>query len=289
MDLRDALHTMARRHCMERYEHWVELYRQLEVIGQARQPTNELEWAFTDEAYSTFPRYLVWQAIRDEVERLDTRLKLNVDGLRDELVAAGRRAQTPLTSNPGLPVIANVAMAEEREKFACFVRSVPENELNAVEPLSIRRVFGKEELGKLWQMLDARWEIKKHQHWWPLQEGTAPPDLLIFHEDWFDSEKEIALLEILKRHGVEKVLELREFGEWGCEETVDTLKPVYTGEEGYWTSTDMDWLVYASHESSITLAGEWLVGDFREYFPDWEQFVYDGPISTSDQRGTWSW
>ena len=84
-------------------------------------------------------------------------------------------------------------------------------------------------------------------------------------------------------------MELREFGEWGCEQSVSALEPAYTGEEGYWTSSSSDWLIYASHESSISLAGEWLVASFGQRFPQCDRFSYGGPMSTPDQRGTWKW
>jgi hypothetical protein len=248
-----------------------------------------LNWSYTDEAYATFPRYLVWWAILVEVERLETRSAPTIDALREELAVAGWCAQTALTINPGLPPAALAAMAEEREEFARFVRSVQECQLEAIQPLQIRRVFGEEELRRLWENLDSRWDVKKHQYWWPLREGTAPPDVVAFHTDWLDEMKVAAVREVLIGHGVSQIWELREFGEWGCEQSVSVLEPVYTGEEGYWTSSSSDWLVYSSHESSITLAGEWLVATFRQRFPECDQFSYVGPMSTQDQRGTWKW
>jgi hypothetical protein len=67
------------------------------------------------------------------------------------------------------------------------------------------------------------------------------------------------------------------------------IKPAYTSEEGYWMSFKVDWLVCALHESSITLAGEWVLESFRKRFPACGQFTYGGPLSTPDQRGTWKW
>lgn len=221
MDPRDALHTMARRHCAERFAHWAEAYRELEASGRASKSLGALR-EYTNEEYATFPRYLVWQAILDEVERLET-----------------------------------------------------------------RRVFGREELQGLWRKLDQCWGANAWHHWWPLRNGTASQYVLTFHTDWFDVGKQKTLREILGGHGVEHVLEFREFGEWGCEQHVDGLEAAYNGEEGYWTSSVMDWLVYASHESSITLAGEWLAREFQRRFPDCSKYEYGGPMSTPDRRGTW--
>ena len=289
MDFRDALHTMARRHCIERHACWAEAYGQLQANGGASISVGEFNSSYTNEAYTTFPRYLVWQAILAEVERLETRSASTIDALREDLASAGWRAQTILTTNSGLPPAALAAMAEEREEFARFIRSVPESQLEAVEPLQLRRVFGEEELRQLWESLDSRWDVKKHHYWWPLRDGTVPPDVVTFHTDWLDEVKVAAVREVLISHGIGRVWELREFGEWGCEQSVSALEPVYTGEEGYWTSSSSDWLVYASHESSITLAGKWLVASFRQRFHNCDQFSYGGPMSTPDQRGTWKW
>jgi hypothetical protein len=137
--------------------------------------------------------------------------------------------------------------------------------------------------------VNENWDVNTQDYWWPLRGGEPVCEAIAFHTDWFDNEKLSALRAVLIEHGVGVVWELREFGETGCEQSVHTFEPVYNGEEGYWTSTGSEWLVYASHESSITLAGMWLVQGFRKRLPDCDQFRYAGPMSTPDQRGTWTW
>src|ERR1017187_682000 len=46
------------------------------------------------------------------------------------------------------------------------------------------------------------------------------------------------------------------------------------------------WVVYASHESSITVCGDWLIQFFRKEWPGCEELSYRGPFSTEDLRGT---
>jgi len=50
----------------------------------------------------------------------------------------------------------------------------------------------------------------------------------------------------------------------------------YDGAEGFWTSEDMNWLVYASHESSITFGGDWLIDGMRGFLPEFERYIYKG-------------
>lgn len=283
MDLKEALVTEARRYCIQRHAHWAEVYDGLQRTGRARS-----SFGYTEQAYATFPRYLAWQAILDEVERFTTADVPTIDVLRQELITAGWRAETMLTSNPQLPPVALAAMAEEREAFAQFLSSIEEINLHAVEPMEFRRVLGALELQQVWQNLGTQWGGRKH-YWWPLREGAAPPDVLIFHTDWFDDTKVAVIRGILVGFGITRVFEVREFGDWGCEQSVITFEPVYTGEEGYWTSNNFDWLIYASHESSISLAGDLLVRNIRLQFPECDQFTYGGPFSTPDRRGTWDW
>src|SRR5579862_5569955 len=124
MDLRDALHTTVRRHCIERHHFWEAAYNDLIESGRARVTIDAMNWRHTFEAYSTFPRYLVWEAILAEVDRLKAQSASSLEALREELAAAGWRAQTVQTSDPALPPVAYAAMGDEREAFGRFVQSI---------------------------------------------------------------------------------------------------------------------------------------------------------------------
>jgi len=59
----------------------------------------------------------------------------------------------------------------------------------------------------------------------------------------------------------------------------------WRGDESFVTS-DFEWLVYSSHESSIAVAG-WLADVYRNQWRDWETVAYGGPFHTDDLRGSW--
>jgi hypothetical protein len=272
---------------MERHTFWAEAYHQLDDTGGAQVPDSGLEWTYSQEAYNTFPRYLVWEAILKGIERLVPQSSSALDEFRRALAAAGMRAQTMMTMNQGLPAISRSAMDEEREAFRTFVLTIPEVRLVEVEPLPLRRGFEEEELQRVWAILGQQWAVTTRDYWWPLRDGAPPEAAMAFHTDWFDDEKIAALRDVLINHGVALIWELREGAEWGCEQSVQSFHPAYNGEEGYWTSAGAEWLVYASHETSITLGGARLLRAFRQKFPDCDQFEYQGPMSTVDQRGSW--
>ncbi len=78
---------------------------------------------------------------------------------------------------------------------------------------------------------------------------------------------------ILKSWGIERVYELREFGDQNYLRSIDCWKPYYNGAEGFWFSDALDWIMYASHEDSITTGGlltdiivsEWEDADKHEW------------------------
>ena len=64
----DQLHVAARRYCTDRFQYWAEQYQRLVEAGRDRRGS-----AYTPEAYRTFARYQVLDAIRVDRERLTGR------------------------------------------------------------------------------------------------------------------------------------------------------------------------------------------------------------------------
>jgi hypothetical protein len=96
------------------------------------------------------------------------------------------------------------------------------------------------------------------------------------------------VLKALEQRGVSKLFLLHEFGDPEYEIDLSIFVPGYRdGGEQYSTSTDTDWMVYASHESSITVCGEWMNQLLRKLHPECAERTYKGPYSTPDLRGTW--
>ena len=127
--------------------------------------------------------------------------------------------------------------------------------------------------------------------WFPLREGHVPPHVITFHTDYFGRMSGTQILrKALEKRSVTRIYQLQEFGppEPEYEIELGLLEPAYnSGGEQYSTSNPNDWVVYASHESSITICGEWLTAVFKQEWPEWSQRAYGGPYSTDDMRGTW--
>ena len=275
-----AVHTLARRYCQEQFSEWCRRYEAL----QRRQPRSEGD--YSPEAYDSFPRYLILQAMLRAVEALTPDSASSTDILVEAMTNVVQKADSNLTAAPQNPIAAS-AIAEERAKFIAYIRCLTADRINAAKPLPLRRTFTKEESDRIWAELKAKWEVGC-DYWYPLKSKELPPGILAFHTDYFDDNKEAILRELLARRGIERIWELREHGDDDRELELALFQPRYNGAEGYWTSAESDWLVYASHESSITLAGDWLVLAFRETVPGCDRYRYGGPFSTTDLRGTWN-
>lgn len=71
------------------------------------------------------------------------------------------------------------------------------------------------------------------------------------------------------------MLELNEFGP-SYEKELSAVKIQYSGAETLWTSNPADWIVYASHEQSITLGG-WVLDAMRKVWPEVDSGIWTWP------------
>lgn len=136
------------------------------------------------------------------------------------------------------------------------------------------RVLNREELQVIWEQVEERW-YTIDDYWYPLVPDVCPADVIAFDSDQFRAAIPLnALHNILKKHNISCVWEIAEGAMHGWEMDCDMFDPEYTGDEGYWTSEGYDWLVYASHERSMTVAGEWLIAEIKQIWVDWKQHLY---------------
>jgi hypothetical protein len=207
--------------------------------------------------------------------------------MRAKIIAAGERALAKLRSEK-TNKLARAALLEEAADFTAYVKTLSPSDLRGVKTLPHQRVLSEAESKQLWKTVRRIWNFTEGP-WFPLKPQPVPSHTLAFHRDYFESIHGEALLrEALAKRGINLVFLLHEFGDPEYEIELESFAPQYAdGGEQYSTSSQTDWLVYASHESSITISGEWLVDFFRQLHPDCTERTYGGPFSTPDLRGTW--
>ena len=271
MDAVEALHHAARQYCAERAALWRQRYAQLGNVGGATVSIAGAKWTYTAAAYDIFPRYQLLSAMQNEVERLVPGDFASLDECRSILALAGETASSPNAKQTNPTAIA--AECDEREQFAHFVRTVGQSRLFEQKPLPFRRVLSATEHKAMHATLAGRWG-----RWYGGYSDQKPAnaEAVTLHDAAMEvPESYPRLRAALRGHGVERLFELREHGD-GCEIPIESAEFDYNGAEGFWTGSDFGWLVYASHESSITFGSDWLVKKMRAALPDFDRYIYKG-------------
>lgn len=252
---------------MERFDLWDVRYSKLVESGADRIGTS-----YTDKAYSMFPRYNVLSAMLLGVETIDYEKLPSFEELLERLELVGERANSMFTENLENE-IAISATENERELFRAEIKKVAASGLGCVEPLFYRRVLSQTEVSDLWKLIEPKWGADG-SYWYPLDEKTHPSLVAV---GIFNLEQPLiqeTIQSFLKTKKINRVIELREYGDENY--LIDALAAgfFYTGAEGYWISDTNDWIIYCSHESTITLGGE--ISSIHDEFSNLRQLDSSG-------------
>jgi hypothetical protein len=267
MTEKEALHTAARRFCIDRM---TSLPPHLH-FGDQRLPPRTLPAEF-------WARIWLLDAVLLDIEAVTPDDFATTDALREYLLLAGSTAQTAATRRQETNLATAAVTQDQRDRFCTYVATLGTDDLREVQPLPYRRLLNLREERRVWATLDERWGTNGKFYWYPLQVGDPPGTALAFQAEWFKVRVPTKRLhQILEERGIRRVWALME-GIFAPAYEMDTalLDPEYRGDECYWTAGEMDWLLYVSHESSITVAGDWFVDAIKATWPDWQEHVYTG-------------
>jgi len=263
------LHTSIRRYCMNRYSYWTKRYGELVSAGKDR-----AGYEYTEEALCTFPRYNVLNAMLVEIERQRPENFTSLNEAKCVFREIAASAQNVFTQPPHGSVERQV-MNEEREALDKFIAQLTENDLLAVERLFYRRVLETEETEAIWGLLKTAWGITGG-YWYPLAHRQRD-DIEAFQDAYFEKEVGTEKLQtIFRDRGAETLLEMREDG-INYELELSVFEPYYNGSEGYWCDGTFDWIIYASHESSITIGG-WILPEIKKVWSNWKERIWTTPF-----------
>lgn len=269
----EALHTTARRYLREEMDY----------------TPRSMSWHWRTNGdgdrrvITTYHRSSVSAAIEEEVDSIDPRDYRSIEELRAALVRIGRTADDPYLRSV-IDARELEGISGDRARFCEYISGVSPVELRLVEPLPYRRLLSQKESMGRWRKLDERWGTSFGSYWYPLRSEPTPPGVLALQEAWFWHEIPPArLAAILAGHGVKQFWQLSgDFRYYIQGEYEVGLESLEAGRgpgpavEAYWTSGRMDWLVYISHESSVTVAGDWFIKAVKEAWPGWERHLYTG-------------
>ena len=265
---RATLHSAARRYCEERHAFWANEYSKICKAGRDR-----VGESYTKETLSVFPRYNVLEAILEEIERFIPEDFSDCNEARSLIAEAGRVAEPTFTPPRGK--IKKQVMDEERASFIRYINEISEKSLESIQLLPFRKILSVKESSGIWKLIQDAWEIP-NDYWYPLT-GKKPPNVEAFQDEYF--ERNISndiLIKFFNDRGVMRFWELREHGA-EYEMAIEIFEPYYNSAEGFWTSSSLDWIVYCSHERSVSVGG-WLLDEVKQSWPDWEKYLWTSPL-----------
>jgi hypothetical protein len=226
---------------------------------------DRIGYAYTPEALATFPRYNALNAILIEIERYRPNDFSNFEEARELFILAAKDAQSIFTKPPNGEIEQQV-MNEEREQLCRYILQLTERDLLEIKPLFYRRVLSESESDYVREKLKTIWNVEGY--WYPLT-TLKRDDAEAFQDSYFENELGCETLnKILRDHNVTNLWELREDG-IDYEIELSIFNPYYNGGEGFWCDANFDWLIYASHESSITFAGS-ILSDIKNNWSNWK-------------------
>ncbi len=148
----------------------------------------------------------------------------------------------------------------------------------AVSPYPFRYNMHVNESERAWWRLKTKWGIEWGNTWYPLALEIKQPDHVIAFQDlWFRYAIPLSTLrDIIRRHHVQRLWALTPSKERDLDQEIDPALwiPIFYPWETYWTSEKRDWIMYVSHEYSMTVGGEWLLEAIKEVWPQWHEHVY---------------
>jgi hypothetical protein len=123
--------------------------------------------------------------------------------------------------------------------------------------------------------LKSIWDIEEH-YWYPLNDCKRE-DVIAFNSEYIeDIESKVSDIQnILVEQNIYQILEMHEDRTVYVIES-KSLDPSYDGLYGemFWFNENMDWIIYASHEGSITFGGRELISSLKRKWLDWESNLF---------------
>lgn len=121
------------------------------------------------------------------------------------------------------------------------------------------------------------WGIGNH-YWYPLAECNRE-DLISFNSRY--------VIKLPKLEDVKKILlqlganVIYEFREDGSAYKIDNIEEYdfwnsddyFWNNEGFWVDNDMDFIIYLSHEETVTFGGEHFIKEIKSHWLEWAEYL----------------
>ncbi|MBS0027777.1 hypothetical protein ACTJJ0_03865 [Chitinophaga sp. 22321] len=260
-----ALITAARRYCKEHYAYWANRYVN-ERTGQ-----DFPEYTYSDSDYNLFPRYHALAAILGEIEIYTDQTYPSLAACREALIHIGNEAASSFTESED-NAIEKAAIRDERDKFIGFIQTITPEALAQVAPLPYRRRLNENEKEVVKQQLLERWNYD-NEYWDPVVE-KSPGEVIFLPKNELTADDYQSIADFLDQHAATHLLEVTE------EEIYTAIAHSefhLNSHETMYCDADFNWLIYTSHEATITFAGDLLLIFIKQHFKEREALFNQWP------------
>ena len=148
--------------------------------------------------------------------------------------------------------------------FIKFVSELNVNELTQVLPISFERRLKDEESKSLEKSLKNKFDFgswkDENYYWEPLSKTKTQNPLVYFDNDLFKSEQVQKIIDILKSISGDRILLLTDEN---INYEVETSSFDIDWIESAYCNFETDWLIYISHEGTITFSGQKLLPEIE--------------------------
>jgi hypothetical protein len=268
----EKLITTARHYCNDNFKYWSERY-SIENSGHNN--------PYSDNDYNLFPRYNVLTAMRQGIETIVGQSFSSFETCKKTLQELGLNSHSIFTidSNSELHLlgesgrfsrtsgrqnsIAKNAMLDERMKFINYIDTLTPEKITNIEPLPYLRRLNDKELLTVRQKLLELWSYDG-QYWNPLNE-KSPKETVFLMKENLTSDDRSKINELLNKRCNYRIYEITE-DRIDYEIEFDSFDlDLY---ETMVADNTFEWVIYGSHESTITFGGTWLIEFIKELFVD---------------------
>lgn len=255
-----GLHAAARRYCIDAHAERARSYAALDQSGGGYDAASG---GYSRAARDLFPRYQQLRAMQLAVERFVEDDFASLAEARRDLASAIEAAEIENPAVRADPVCSGAA-EEERAALLRHLAALDEEALRRVPPLPFCRVLAPREVEVRRAAL-----IERYGSWYggvvdaPVAQARLPGHLTFALSRLPDPTAALRALVAPLSARVTELNELTESFE------LDVELASFTLSEGFWFPADLGWMVYASHEDTLTVAGEPLVSALRSRHPSW--------------------
>jgi len=267
LDIIINLYNESRRYCIYNSAFWD---KQGSDLGEKNiyryNKTKEFIFYQVKEVSNTSSREAILKVILDEIEKIIPENFKTIEEIKEHIIYISENAMIDEKKyifesyKIELKKVVYKAIEDEKEKFKNFIMALDEEDLQNVKPLFYRRVFSEEEGKTIKESL-----IKTYK-----KLSCNEKDVLYGNCLYIDKELSPQILRnIFINRGIKKLYEIHIGKKIYHEIDVSIFDPYDVSQsDRYWSSCDMDWIIFADHEESIYVHGGWLIEDITLEVPN---------------------